>query len=257
MAVHPQRRRTGDSTGVAGGRVLPGLGGALKLVPLFLVPTQFLGGEKVRPARLLLFGLVAAFPVGLSCLVIFFLTGGEVSFLAHHAQRGVQIESLLASVVYFAQTYFSVFQIPINTNFGAQHMGEVPGLVPLSRGLLWGSVLFTYLLLWWNRRRWDALSGSWMVISGFVTFGYVLSPQFLLWLAPLGVCAAERVDPRRRLAWLGLLLAVMALTGAHFRYYWDYVNLFRLATAMVLLRNLLLVALWCLSWRWMGRRAFC
>lgn len=86
----------------------------------------------------------------------------------------------------------------------------------------------------------------------FVAFGYVLSPQFLLWLVPIGLCAAARVPPGpRRRFWLTLFGAATCLTGVHFRFYWDYANVHGGAVAVVLARNFLLVALWALSWRWM------
>jgi hypothetical protein len=76
-------------------------------------------------------------------------------------------------------------------------------------------------------------------VCAFIAFGKVLSPQFLLWLIPL----VPLVRGRRGLAATGLLTVALVLTQVWFpRRYWDYVDAFRGADA-VLARNLALVAL--------------
>jgi hypothetical protein len=198
---------------------------------------------------------VAAAPIVLSCALAAALAHGKISFLAHHSQRGVQIESLVGSLVMFAQAFFQLFHASVDTNFGAQHLGQLPGAVLGSRVLFYGALAFTYPYLALHRRRYSLLAGSWLAISGFVTFGYVLSPQFLLWLIPLGLLAVAEIPPGwRRAAWVACFAMAVALTGAHFRYYWDYVNFHYLATSMVLARNLLLLTVWILSWRWMAAK---
>ncbi len=230
-----------------------GLGGALKLVPLCLAPLpplQWQGQWPERLRRFARYAMVVGLPIGISCVGAALLGHGKISFLAHHSQRGVQIESLIASIFFVGRSYFQLTQISVNTNFGAQHLSDIPGVLAASRVLFWGMLLFTYFQLWRKRR--DILTGSWLVMLGFVTFGYVLSPQFLLWLIPIGICAAAGVPAKKRAAWLFVFGLAVALTGIHFRFYWDYVNLNRLSTAAVLARNLLLVLLWGLSWGWMG-----
>lgn len=233
-----------------------GLGGALKLVTLPLAPLPALFWARIEVKRVVLqyFFLVTA-PIALSCALAGWLGGGEISFLSHHSNRGVQVESIAGSLV-MAMRAFLGLAGGVNTNFGAQHIGELKGLVPASRVLFFGSLGFTYFFLWWGRERRNLLAACWLLISGFVTFGYVLSPQFMLWLIPLGLCAAAVVPAGpRRVAWLVIFSLAVALTGLNFRFYWQYINLNHLAVLGVLARNGLLVLLWGLSWRWMRRPA--
>jgi hypothetical protein len=232
-----------------------GLGGALKLVPLLLAPARVLSWEgplRARAVRLVKFSLITLGPILLSGILAAVLGKGTISFLSRHSDRGVQIESLAGSVVMFLKSCTSLVSAKVEWNFGAQHLSKIPYVVEIARALFIGALLATLAMLAWPGRRRDALSASWLLISAFVTFGYVLSPQFLLWLVPLAICAAARVPAGgKREAWLYLFGAATVITGVHFRFYWDYVNLHPPSTFMVLLRNFLLVALWLLSWAWM------
>ncbi|HEY8279870.1 MAG TPA: hypothetical protein VIH99_09615 [Bdellovibrionota bacterium] len=237
-----------------------GLGGALKLVTLVPAPlAPFFWAESVVSAafwkRFLRYGALAGLPLVVACGLALYLSSGKVSFLTYHSERGVQVESLVGSLVIAAHHFFRLGNLEVANNFGAQHLnGSVTSVaVPLSHGIFWASLGFTYLLLWWKRGLCTLLTASWLAVSAFVTFGYVLSPQFLLWLLPLGICAAGEVRAGRRGIWLGIFGLVVVLTGVHFRFYWSYVNMNSLSIAMVLARNFLLVALWFLSWRWMTR----
>ncbi len=231
-----------------------GLGGALKLVPLALAPLPVLSWKKFSLWRFIKYGVLMSLPIAISCAAAAALAGGKISFLSHHSERGVQIESLVGSLLMAAQSFFNLVDAGVQSNFGAQHIGDVKGAVLGSRILFYGALLVSYLGLWWRRRVMDSLSSSWILISGFVTFGYVLSPQFLLWLIPIGLMAASRVPAgRKRAAWLLIFSFAVVLTGIHFRFYWDYVNLYRLSSAAVVGRNGLLVLLWGLSWCWMRK----
>lgn len=228
-----------------------GLGAALKVVPVFLLPLPVLL-QKLRGKQAVSYALWAGLPLAFSVALVALVSDGQVSFLGYHTARGVQIESFLGSVVLAGKSFLALGQVTVENNFGAQHLSEIPGVRLLSRVLFWGLLLFTYGLLWVQRARWSLGSASWIVLSGFVTFGYVLSPQFLLWLIPLGLCAAAGVPAgSQRRVWLAVFGLVFLLTAVHFRHYWSYVNLERYSVALVLVRNLCLVLLWVLSWRWM------
>jgi hypothetical protein len=76
-------------------------------------------------------------------------------------------------------------------------------------------------------------------VVAFVTFGKVLSPQFLIWLVPL----VPLVLGRRGVAAAALLGAALVTTHLWFpRGYWDLVAL-EWQAWLVLARNLVLVAL--------------
>jgi hypothetical protein len=75
------------------------------------------------------------------------------------------------------------------------------------------------------------------VTASLIVFGKVFSPQFLIWLIPL-VALVRRVP-----AWAVFALALV-LTQAYFpRRYWHYTQAYAAPTALVLCRNLTLVAL--------------
>lgn len=228
-----------------------GLGGALKLVPLALAPLPVFFWPGPRAKRIFAYGAAISLPLAMACGAAAWLAGGNISFLAHHSGRGVQVESLLGSLAMAAQAFFHLLNLSVDNNFGAQHLGNIKGIVPASRVLFFGSLVLSYFFLWWEKGKRDLLSSCWILISGFVTFGYVLSPQFLLWLIPLGLYAAGTIRPERRSVWLAIFGLAVALTGVHFRFYWSYINLNHLSVAAVLARNGLLVLLWWLSWQWM------
>jgi hypothetical protein len=76
-------------------------------------------------------------------------------------------------------------------------------------------------------------------VVGFVAFAKVLSPQFLVWLLPL----VPLVLGRAGLIACGLLAAALVTTQLWFPFhYWEVVAL-KDTTWLVLVRNLLLVAL--------------
>jgi hypothetical protein len=220
-----------------------------------LVPARILdwrGSPRETLGRLLKLGLGAALPLAVSIAAVALVAKGKLSFFSHHAERGVQIESFIGSCVMFLQAFTGLVKVGVANNFGAQHLAENGSLVVASRVLFYGALVGTFVVIGATRRRWDSLTAAWLVISGFVTFGYVLSPQYLLWLVPIALCAASRVPAgRKRQAWLRIFACAVVLTGFHFRFYWDYVNLHYLAVLMVLGRNLTLIALWGCSWIWM------
>jgi hypothetical protein len=88
----------------------------------------------------------------------------------------------------------------------------------------------------------DRLIRAWAAaVCAFIAFGKVLSPQFLLWLIPL----VPLVRGRRGLAATGVLALALVLTQLWFPYrYWELaLELDSLASWLVLLRDLTLVAL--------------
>jgi hypothetical protein len=142
-----------------------GLGGALKLVPLLLAPARYLdweGTPKDKIIRLVKFGAGATLPLAISVGAVAAVAHGKLPFFSQHAERGVQIESLIGSAVMFLQSVTSLIKVGVNTNFGAQHLAETGPLVGLSRLLFYGSLAGTFAALWWRRRRWDSLGASWM-----------------------------------------------------------------------------------------------
>jgi len=90
----------------------------------------------------------------------------------------------------------------------------------------------------------------WLPVLAFVTFGPVLSTQFMLWVAPLAALVV--LDNGRAAGALYMLAAV--LTPVVFPSP-EYVTGLTLAQTLALVtRNLLLVALWVHEWLALGAR---
>ncbi|MDX6427425.1 MAG: hypothetical protein QOD52_2830 [Gaiellaceae bacterium] len=205
---------------------------AAKLWPLVLVPLALVWSYRAGRLRAALVGLVVAAAVFVPFAIV--APHGLWESLRGQASRPLQIESLGASL-------FTAFGHPnVISSHGSQNVaghGSVAALFSLLQ-------VAALVALWIAFARGPAtgdrlLRYSAAAVCAFIAFGKVLSPQFLLWLIPL----VPLVRGRRGLAATGLLTVALVLTQVWFpRRYWDYVDAFRGADA-VLARNLALVAL--------------
>jgi uncharacterized membrane protein len=151
--------------------------------------------------------------------------------LRGQASRPLQIESLAASLV-------TTFGHPhVITSHGSQNVTGHGALAAATSVLQLAALAAVWIAAARHERplaRHAAAS-----VCAFAAFGKVLSPQFLIWLAPL----VPLVRGRRGILATGLLTAAFVLTQVWFpAHYWPYVNDFARAP-VVLLRNLTLVAL--------------
>ena len=151
--------------------------------------------------------------------------------------RPLQIETLAAS-------YLMTFEHPeIKSSHGSKNLPNRGGLATATSAVL----LVALVALWIafargsidpeRLKRYAAAC-----ICAFVTFGKVLSPQFLIWLVPV----VPLVRGRRGLAATALLVAALINTQVWFpgRYFKDYAWGAQLSLAwLVFVRNLTLVAL--------------
>jgi uncharacterized membrane protein len=220
------RERHGLGWGLLGAAV------AAKLWPFVLVPLALVWSYRAGRMRGALVGLAVAAAVFVPFALV--APHGLWDSVRGQASRPLQIESLGASL-------FTAFGHPnVITSHGSQNVAghgaiaaifavlQIATLVALwiafARGLATGERLLRY---------------SAAAVCAFIAFGKVLSPQFLLWLIPL----VPLVRGRRGYAATALLTVALVLTQVWFpRRYWDYVNAFHNADA-VLARNLTLVAL--------------
>jgi hypothetical protein len=227
-----------------------GLGFALKLVPAILLPIVLLLSPTPRQA------IRSGFAFAVGALVPFVpylpegLTGlGRV--FAYHGVRPLQIESVLATPHWIGQL-LGLVQIRIEDAFGGQNVGA-PGADTIARwsGLLGVAALgATYAAAWRARARIRSDGASLALaatatILAFITFGKVLSPQFLIWLLP-GVALLLPFRP-----WLaGTLLAAMVLTQIEFpANYFKFCAFEPAAVLCVVVRNLALLAAFGLAQR--------
>jgi uncharacterized membrane protein len=220
------RERHGLGWGLLGAAV------AAKLWPFVLVPLALVWSYRAGRMRGALVGLAVAAAVFVPFALV--APHGLWDSVRGQASRPLQIESLGASL-------FTVFGHPnVITSHGSQNVAGHGAIAAIFAVLQ----IATLVALWIAFARGPAtgerlLRYSAAAVCAFIAFGKVLSPQFLLWLIPL----VPLVRGRRGYAATALLTVALVLTQVWFpRRYWDYVNAFHNADA-VLARNLTLVAL--------------
>ena len=174
-------------------------------------------------------------------------------FLTYHTQRGLQFESLPASILLGLHR---LGLIQAGTIYARQSMctevvhpwtGAIVAAIPDCSLLA-----LTGVSLVFGRRLWRSvdlataqatfLDGTLAVLLAFMLVNKVFSPQYLLWLGPFMVLLLLRTDRTARSALLGLSVA-WCITALFQRFY--YMNLLYiepLPVALLLTRNLLLLA---------------
>ena len=219
-----------------------GFGAAAKLVPALATV----------PLALVRRGAARGYAIFFGVLALFFapalLLGGDrfLNSFAYHADRGLQVESLAASVLLkLGWVSGIVFE------YGAF---EVRGRgVELARSIslpVTGALLLITALVMYRqhrRRRFEAGQFSRYaaaLILAFMLGSKVLSPQYMVWLLPLVPLGAEG------LAGVGVsavfLVACWTTTQVFPIHYGDLLNGRYPGPDLLLVRNLLLVLLWAL-----------
>ena len=203
---------------------LLGLAIAAKLWPAVLVPL-FL----VRSRRGAGWGVLTLAIAFVPFLVL--APGGVWHSISGQASRPLQIESLPAA-------FLTTFGSPhIVSGHGSQNVAGNGGFAAVASCAQLLALVGVWVSYARSRRELERHSAA--AVTAFIAFGKVLSPQFLLWLAPL----VPLVRGRRGAAAVALLTAAFVLTQVWFpQHYWDYVDHQRLA-GVVLVRDLVLVAL--------------
>jgi len=157
--------------------------------------------------------------------------------------RPLQIESLGAASLVGLHHLFGL-GISTVSGSGSQNLaGSGTGVIAVVQTAL----QFTALVVTWvwfargeaDGERFTRASAA--AVVAFVAFGKVLSPQFMIWLAPFVLL----IRGRRGIAAATLLVASFVLTQLWFPYrYWDYaIGFGAWPSAFVLLRDVVLVAL--------------
>jgi hypothetical protein len=173
---------------------------------------------------------------------------GSWAFLRFQSERGVQIESVVATPLMLAHAFGAKDEV-IAHRYGAEELIG-PAATPLSRlCLALTAVAAVVLVLWWIRRRWTPeviVDGAMFAVLLAMATSRVLSPQYFVW--PLGmaaVAAMTRGSSQRPIVALVLVLA--GITQLEYPFVYDQVARGTAAGALVLLlRNGLLV--WATVW---------
>ena len=230
-----------------GGRYLPlayaslGLGAAAKFVPaLAVLPLALTRRGAMRGCAVFL-AVVALF------FVPFALLGGHglLQSFAYQAERGLQVESLAASVLMFFRSVASIVFEHGAFEVRGEGVGLATSLSPFLTLLL---LAVTGFAMWWEFRRCGGLGvGTFprhaaALILAFMLGSRVLSPQYMIWLLPLVPLSAGGFVGTIICA---LFLAACFTTTMIFPFHYADLLSFRYpGPELLLARNLLLVILW-------------
>ncbi len=232
--------------------------GALKLVPLVLVPLLFMAHRQHRgraaagrAAGLALAGVAATF-VPFAVLA----PAGVGRMFGYHLRRPLQLESVGANLVLIGR-WVTGGSHRVETSFGSQNLiGPGAGAVTAACSLLAVAGIMAVLV----RSHWAAVdgpgaveafavdafvAGSAAVLSLALVFGKVLSPQYLLWIVP----ATLLVKGRRGQAACALTMAALVATQLYFPARYPGLRAFASGPILLLsVRNGLLIGLAACTW---------
>ncbi len=229
----------------AAGAVL-GVGVALKLTPGLLLPLVLIVAETRRCALHALAGFLVFAVVPF--LPFLGRLDGLTNVVTYHARRPLQIESV-PGTPYLIAGAKGAWGIGTGTSFGSQSLAG-PGSELVARISVWVALLLVagvYLLVWRRRALLRAVPESIPVaalacVLAFTVANKVLSPQFLCWTLPLVALVLAGRGHLQRITGI-LTLAAIALTQVEFPHlYWRMVDLEPGPVAVVVLRNVVLVA---------------
>jgi hypothetical protein len=220
-----------------------------KLVPVLLAPLMYLPLIEERRWRELGRASVAFLATLIVVHLPFFLLAGEqfLEVFGHHVRRGLQIESLYATVVALLH-HATGLEATVSEAFGSVNL-EGPAAEAAriaSPFLLLGAVV---ALTWHYLRTRRTLAGPWaqahLVNHGVALalaipcFGKVFSPQFLVWAYPLALLLRGR---RAALATWLFLTACLLTQVVYPRLYGELERLALTPHALLALRTGLLLA---------------
>jgi hypothetical protein len=179
--------------------------------------------------------------------VPFALLGGHGFWqsFAFQAERGLQVESLAASVLMFPRSVDSIVFEHGAFELRGEGVGLATSLSPFLTLLL---LAVTGLAMWWEFRRCGELGvGAFprhaaALILAFMLGSRVLSPQYMVWLLPLVPLSAGGVVGI--IICLLFLAACFATTLVFPFHYGDLLSFRYPGPELLLARNLLLVVLW-------------
>ena len=223
-----------------GGMVLLALGGLTKLFPLLLVPVAAVWLHGRGQARTAVRGTLACAAVVAVGIAPFLVTGGLQDMVSFHLQRPLQVESTAASVVLLAGDPVITGTQLHPDRFKSNGVRD-PLTAPALGACLALAVALIALAIAAARRspapdhlRRCAL----LALLAFVALGKVLSPQYVIWLAPFAALAWAR----REWVVAVCLTAAVGLTQAWFPDgYFDLINRHPTEVWLVAARNALLL----------------
>jgi hypothetical protein len=206
------------------GGTAAGLGMLIKVFPgLVAAPALVLEASRLRSSRPRgMAAFVATLGLGMACWL--WLAGGRfVESLGYHAQRGLEIESLLGGIVLLAGTITGTN--PAWTfDHNAYHLASW-GSAVLARLALPLQAIAVPVVMWryWRSGMADGLRFSAAAILAFIVLGKVLSPQYLIWLFPfLAALEGPTGILARKIFLLGCIITAFIYPGPGFALILDH-----------------------------------
>jgi Glycosyltransferase family 87 len=227
-----------------GGAAL-GLAIAAKIYPAVLVPVLavWVWRRAGRREALVCLGVLGGVLLAIFLPFVVLSPHGVWHSLTTQTSRPLQIETLGSGVLLVLHAVAGL-GVTMRSSHGSQNLaGDGPDALAALQTIAQAAAVIA-VWIWFARGPADRdrlVRAFAAAVCAFIAFGKVLSPQFLIWLVPL----VPLVVGRRGLAAGGLLAAALLATQLWFPFrYWDLVFQFRtFPSFMVLLRDLLLVAL--------------
>lgn len=219
----------------------------VKLVPLALIPVLVIAHRRTRPGRIVV-GTAAASIVAIAAVVAPFVIAspeGAWQMVAYHLDRPLQIESLGSSLLLAAH---NMFGLPLRhvTSFGSDNLiGGLPDAVASLSGAV-GVALLVAVAVTLYRSGNEPVAALAATLIALIATGKVLSPQYLIWILPL----VPLVAGRRAVIGIGVLAAALVASQVIFPTSYRALTdeLAAAPTAVLVVRNLLLVALLVVVW---------
>lgn len=221
------------------GMAVLALGVMTKAFPLVAVPVAlaWLVARGERRAAWQSAAACAAVIAAIAAAAVAVSPGGALDAVRYHLDRPAQIESSPALVVLGldAAGLGEAVSVSSHGSDGVLH----PAADAVSTLLLAALAgLVALLCAWTGRTPRDLVTGSLAAVVGFVVLGKVLSPQFVIWVLPLGALAFAW----RAHALAGAVAVAALLTLVEFPvHYLDVVAREPLALTLVAVRNLVLL----------------
>jgi hypothetical protein len=227
----------------------------LKLVPLILVPVLLLWQAHRDSARRAWLGLTGALAAVALVILPFAIMSpsGTWEIARYHLDRPLQVESI-GSAYLLGLHALADIGVTIESSYGSQGLeGTGPAVIAaISTAVLVALVIAVAWTFWLglhrSRHPGDArlfVAAAAATLVAMLVCGKVLSPQFMVWLLPVGFLIAGRYGG----AAAALTAATMLLTFAYFpHHYWDLIALHDGPIAVLVLRDSLLIALLACAW---------
>lgn len=227
------------------------IGVMTKIYPVVLAPVFLINSLYQRRYRESLYGVIT-FTATIAVIILPFLWLSPdhfLGFIGYHMQRGLQLESIYASILLMGHT-LGLTAVHLEFSFGSWNI-----TTPLSDALAKASMVLTFLSLmavYWFFYRYRSRSArsditvvwtySLLAILVFMITSKVLSPQFIIWLYPLVV--PFDFGWRRQFSWILLIiigLMTFYIFPAHYSELTDQLK--PTVIYILLVRNILLFVL--------------